>query len=31
MLSLKEEKLFGFFLKNANLDVEEKDIPVKKE
>ncbi|MDR2427743.1 MAG: trigger factor [Endomicrobium sp.] len=31
MLSLKEEKLFGFFLKNAKVDVEEKDMPVKKD
>ena len=31
MLSLKEEKLFGFFLKNAKVDMEEKDMPVKKD
>jgi trigger factor len=29
VLSLKEEKLFGFFLKNAKVDVEEKNMPVK--
>ncbi|MDR2351132.1 MAG: trigger factor [Endomicrobium sp.] len=31
MLSLKEEKLFGFFLKNAKVDVEEKDMLAKKD
>jgi trigger factor len=29
MLSLKEEKLFNFFLKNAKIVVEEKDMPLK--
>jgi trigger factor len=29
MLSLKEEKLFGFFLKNAKVTIEEKDMPLK--
>jgi trigger factor len=29
MLSLKEEKLFDFFLKNAKIVVEEKDMPLK--
>ncbi|MDR2811932.1 MAG: trigger factor [Endomicrobium sp.] len=31
MLSLKEEKLFEFFLKNAKVDVEEKNMIVKKD
>ncbi|MDR3306504.1 MAG: trigger factor [Endomicrobium sp.] len=30
-LSLKEEKLFDFFLKNAKVAVEEKDMPLKKD
>jgi trigger factor len=30
-LSLKEEKLFGFLLKDAKVDVEEKDMPLKKD
>jgi trigger factor len=31
MLSLKEEKLFKFFLNNAKVTVEEKDMPLKKD
>ncbi|MCA6071861.1 MAG: hypothetical protein LE168_05825 [Endomicrobium sp.] len=31
ILSLKEQKLFGFLIDNAKIKIEEKDMPLKKD